>query len=280
VRIVTDSAARLPADWAAAHHVIVLPHYVVFEGRLLREDIDIQADALHAHARGTDAPFDVQPPSLDDFIAVYRELADAKADVISLHISAALSESVRIAQRAKDDVCGRCNIQIVDSRTIASGLNALVRMAVDLAEQGLPAELIVKRLRGAIQNIYAIFVSDDMRYLERSARLRPAQATLGRMLSIIPCLTMEEGDLVAVEKVRSAERAVEKLTEFASEFEPDADYAILQISPDANARTRELIEALLPQLPNARQIALESCGARVASIIGGSGIGIMIVEKF
>lgn len=278
IRIVTDSAARVSPDWAAANGVIVLPHYIHLNGQVYREDLDLSEEALAAEAVRAPTPFSVRAPTVEDFSRVYHALADERADVISLHISSALSETVRHATQAQAIYRGHCNIHIVDSQSMALGLNQLVHAAVALIQRGHSAEHTVKVLRGLMQHIYGIFISDDMLYLEHSKRLRPAQAILGKMLEIIPCLILEEGDLIAVEKVRSPERAIEKLTEFVAEFDAQAKIVVLQLSPQPNARTLALVESLHASFPRMKSIPVKSCGARVGSIIGPAGIGVMIYE--
>lgn len=277
IRVVTDSAARLPLDWVKAHDVIVLPHYVVLDGRAYREDLDLSEADLAQQAIRSKTPFTVRAPSVEDFDRIYGALADKHVEVISIHVSSALSETVQNALRARETYRGRCKIHIVDSRSMALGLNELARAAVKLAEAGEAGEVIVKHLRGLMQHIYGIFVSDDMDYLEHSKRLRPAQAILGTMLGIIPCLSMEDGDLVAVEKVRTAERAIEKVLEFVTEFDDRARLAVLQLSPKPNDRTQALIEALHTHFTT-KEIPVKSCGAAVGRIIGPRGLGVMVYE--
>jgi DegV family protein with EDD domain len=278
VRIVTDSAARLDPVWARDHGVIVLPQTVVVDGREYREDIDVDAVTFAQLAQSSGGAIDVRAPSVEAFSAVYRELADAKVDIVSLHLSSGMSNTYRAAFTAKDDVSSRCTINVIDSRTIGAGLRALVERAVTLVEAGGSTDAIVKQLRASMQSIYGIFVSDDMPFLQYSGRLRAAQAYLGRMLQIVPCLTMEEGSLVAVEKVRSIDRAIEKLAEFATEFEPDATFALMQISPAPTARSVDLISALKPALPAAASFPIIGCGADIGRIIGNNGLGVMIIE--
>ncbi len=278
IRIVTDSAARLPLDWAQENGVIILPHTLKMGGYIFREDVDLDEAGLAEKLSLHSMPFTVAGPLIDDFSRVYKELADMKADVISLHISSSLSETVHNATRAREDYRGRCNIQVINSQSMALGLNELVRAAVELVKRGHTLEVIVKTLRGLMQNIYGIFISDDMPYLENSRRLRPAQAMLGKMLEIIPCLSLEEGNLVAVEKVRSPERAIEKLTEFAAEFDEEAKVAVLQLLPAHTERTDALLESLALAVPKKKEIPVFSCGVNIGSIIGPAGIGVMIYE--
>lgn len=278
IRIVTDSAARLPLDWAKDNSVIVLPHMLKLGGHIFREDDDLDEAGLAEQLKLFPEPFTVAGPLVDDFSRIYKSLADAKSDVISLHISSGLSETVQNAMRAREDYRGRCNIQVIDSQSMALGLNELVRAAVELVKRGHSIEVIVKQLRGLMQNIYGIFISDDMPYLEHSKRLRPAQSLLGNMLEIIPCLSLEEGNLVAVEKVRSPERAIEKLTEFAAEFDENAKIAVLQLLPQHTERTDELLESLKLAFPSKKSFQVFSCGINVGSIIGPAGIGVIIYE--
>jgi len=278
IRIVTDSAARLSPDWARTNDVIVLPHHVVLNGQNYREDVDLSEAELAKMAARCRQPFSVRAPGVDEFARVYGMLADQRTEIVSIHISSALSETVNNALQAREAYRGRCKIHVIDSRSMGLGLNELVKAATTLAQRGEGGEDIVRRLRGLMQHIYGIFISDDMNYLQHSKRLRPAQAVLGAMLEIIPCLAMEDGNLVAVEKVRSSDRAIEKLTEFASEFDDSAQLAVLQLSPHPSDRTHALIEALRACFPTMKSIAVKSCGAAVGSIIGPRGLGVMIYE--
>ncbi len=276
--IVTDSAARLPRAWAEANNVTVLPHYVRFDAHCYREDVDLSEAELAAKASQSKQPFDVEAPSVEDITRVYESLARGRAEVISIHVASPLSQTVRNALQARQPFIGHCDIHVLDSRTMAMGLNALVQAAVALAKRNLPATEIVARLRGLMQDAYGIFISDDMTYLQHSGRLRPAQAILGEMLRIVPCLSIEEGDLIAAEKVRSFERGIERIVEFASEFEESAQFTIVQLSPHPSERTRTLTEALREVFPRTQRFSLQTCGAAVGRIIGPRGIGLMIYE--
>ena len=247
-----------------------------------REGIDLDGTALGqkiADALSTGKPVATQGPTVEEFSEAYRKLADEKADVISIHVSAALSSTVQHANQAQISYRGRCNIQVVDSRCVALGLHELVYAAQKAINRRMVLDDVVQYARGLISHVYGIFVSNDMQVLEHSKRLRPAQAELGHMLGIIPCLSLEDGDIVAVEKVRNTEKAVERLAEFAGEFEDFERLAILQLVPDLqNEQIQQLIESVQPAFPRQKQILVETCGPIIGSIIGAAGYGIMIYE--
>lgn len=278
IRIVTDSAAQIQADWAAANDVIVLPHRVVIDGKTYIDGVDLSDDMLAEKLLQGASPVQIMAPSESDFAAVYERLANEKVDVLSLHVSSALSGTVRNANQAQAKFRGRCNINIIDSKCISLGLNGLVYAAKEMTQSHQATEDVVRRVRGLLAHVYGLFVSANLDHLERSLRLRPAQAELGKMLGVIPCLSLEEGDIVAVEKVRSPERAIERLSEFAGEFDEFINLGVLQLGTPPHEQTRLLLEALQPNVPKLSVIPVWQCGPILGNIIGPAGFGVMIFE--
>jgi DegV family protein with EDD domain len=190
-----------------------------------------------------------------------------------------LSRSARNARQAADMFRGRANITVLDSQTIALGLNVLIRSVNDFIAEDNSADDIIRLTRGVIPHIYGAFITQDLQHMARSGTLRPAQALLGDALGVIPFLSIEEGEIAAIEKMRSLDRAIEKLVEFAAEFDEPQELAILQLSAQPNDQTAALKELLRSAFPNLDGIPVRSCGATVGSIIGPTGIGVMIFEK-
>jgi DegV family protein with EDD domain len=280
VRVVTDSASQIDPGWARDNHVALLAQTVSMDGQTYQEGLELNDEALAEKI--INAPPNhwprIEPPSAEEFGNTYRALLRETSDIISLHVSSQLSGAIHNARNAADEFRGRCNITILDSQSVALGLNILVRKVVQLANSGVSADDIVRYTRGTIKHIYGAFIAEDLQYMAHSGCLRPAQAALGTMLGVIPFLTIEEGEIVAIEKVRSVDRALEKLVEFAAEFEQPQEMAVLQLSPQPNEKTINLMSMLRLTFPKMRDIPLRNCGATVGSIIGPTGIGVMIYE--
>jgi DegV family protein with EDD domain len=277
IRIVTDSSAQLDPHWSKQHDVTVLPHHVTVDGHEYAEGVDIDHGTLAQKVKLAKC-VTIGGPTPAEFATAYRKLADEKVDIVSLHVSAALSDTIRNAEAACAEFRGRASIHVVDSRCVALGLHELVMATQVAIDRRLPVDDVVQHVRGLIPHVYGIFVSDDMKVLERSKRLRPAQAELGRMLGIIPCLSLEEGDIVAVEKVRNAEKAIERLAEFAGEFDAFERLAILQLVPERHEQVNQLIEQIEPLFPDFKKVPLELAGPIIGNIIGAHGYGVMIYE--
>ena len=281
MRILTDSAAQLDDSWAREHQVTVLPQRIHLDGRSYREglEIDDEGFAVLMMNRPADQWPRIEPPSVDEYVEAYQQLLFETSDILSVLPSDRLSQSVRRARQAADVFRGRANITILDSQTVALGLNQVVRSVNGFIASGYSSDEIIRLARGVIPHIYGAFITQDLQHMARTGTLHPAQAVLGDVLGVIPFLSVEEGEIAAIEKVRSLDRALEKLVEFAAEFDEPQELAILQLSARPNEQTHALSELLHGAFPRFTDIPVRPCGATVGSIIGPTGIGIMIFEK-
>lgn len=282
IRIVTDSASQVDPAWAIENQVTLLAQKVIVNGQAYHEGVDVTQDELAEHM--INAPANEWPqvlaPTVEEFSSAYRSLIHETSEIVSIHVSSRLSDTIQNARVAAEEFRGRSNITILDSQSVALGLNMLVRKVVQRVQSGMPMDDIVRYARGSVKHIYGAFIAEDLQYVAHSGCLRLAQATLGTLLGVIPFLTLEEGQVVAIEKVRTVDRALEKLVEFAAEFEQPEELSVLQLSPRATEKTSNLMSMLRFTFPKLRDIPLRNCGATIGSIVGPTGIGVMIYERY
>jgi fatty acid-binding protein DegV len=122
-----------------------------------------------------------------------------------------------------------------------------------------------------------VLITDTLDYLEHSKLISPAQAILGTMLGIKPFLSIEEGQIIPMEKVRSRERAIDKLAEFANEFSTIERTIILQSTPYPTDETKMLQERLELIAPG-KKYPVQLYGPLLASHIGPDGMGLIVYE--
>jgi DegV family protein with EDD domain len=132
-------------------------------------------------------------------------------------------------------------------------------------------------VRGMIPHIYAVFFVDTLDYLEHSGLIGKSQSILGTMLGIKPFLAIEEGEIIPIEKVRSRDKAIDKLAEFASEFSNIARGVILQSSKTPTEDTHLLLEQLEIACPGLR-FPVTRYGPALACQLGPDSMGVFIYE--
>lgn len=277
VTIVTDSATTIEPLVAKQLDVTILPLIVRIDGQDYQDGADLDHEGLLLRmARDRIRPH-IVGPTADDFRRVYTRLTRSTDQIISLHSSASLSPLCQEAQKAADEFRGRCDIIVMNSETLSLGLDILIREATRLANASVTLNEILRQIRGLMRRIYIVLITDTLDYLEHSHLISPAQAILGTMLGIKPFLALEEGKIIPMEKVRSHERALDKLAEFASEFSNIEQMAILQSTPYPTEETKMLLERLALITPD-RQFPIMLYGPLLASHIGPDAMGLVVCE--
>jgi DegV family protein with EDD domain len=277
VTIVTDSATTIEPLVAKQLDVTILPLIVRIDGQDYQDSADLDHEGLLLRmARDRIRPH-IVGPTADDFRRVYTRLTRSTNQIISLHSSASLSPICQEAQKAADEFRGRCDIVVMNSETLSLGLDILIREATRLANASVTLNEILRQIRGLMRRIYIVLITDTLDYLEHSHLISPAQAILGTMLGIKPFLALEEGKIIPMEKVRSRERALDKLAEFASEFSNIEQMSILQSTPYPTEETKMLLERLALITPD-RQFPIMLYGPLLASHIGPDAMGLVVYE--
>ncbi len=278
VKVVTDSTAHFLDPAAAERYgITVVPLHIQFGQEVYRDGVDITTEQFFEKLnRGAATPV-ASSPTPEEFVQVYTELGKQTDRILSIHISSKLSRTYRNARMAMDNLLGRCKIQVVDSMTTSLGLGILTEAAARAGAEDASIDEIVRTVRGMIPRIYVVFFVETLDYLERGGRLSKSQAILGTMLGIKPFLTIEDGDIIPMEKVRTRDKAVEKLVEFVAEFSTIDTVAILHSNPQPNEDTRLLLERLAIEFPG-RQFPLMTYGPSLACHIGPNSLGVIVYE--
>jgi DegV family protein with EDD domain len=277
VAVITDSTAYFEPGEADRLGIHVVPLKIQLGHERFLEGIGIDSDELFRRL-SYGAPYpDSLPPDSAEFEQLYTKLHKQTDQIISIHISSHLSKTTRQAQMGAEPLMGRCAIEVVDSMTTSIGLGILVRAAARAANDGATLDDIVRLVRGMIPHIYLVFYVETMDYLERSGRIGKAQAILGSMLNIKPILFMEDGDIIPLEKVRTTEKAIEKLFEFVAEFDNLEQTAIIQPSKQPKKEAVVLKDRLEQSFPKLR-LPIIQYGPDLATRVGPNALGIVVYE--
>lgn len=278
VHIVTDSTAHfLDRDFPRHHNVAVVPLTIRLGLDSFREGVDITTEKLFERV-SPDGPLPTaSAPTPEQFTAVYREIVESGDTVLSLHLSSKLGDVCHHASLGSEPLRGRCNFQIIDTGAIATGLGWLVEAAAKAAEAGMPADDIVRLVRGLSHKLYSVFFVDAPEYLTNNGRFGRAHSILSGMLGVKPLLALEEGDIVPMEKVRNRQQAVEKLIEFILEFSDLEHMVLLQSASQITEDTRLVLNQLAIDFPD-RKFPVAAYGPSLATFLGPGGMAVMVFE--
>jgi DegV family protein with EDD domain len=218
-------------------------------------------------------------PSPAEFAAVYRDCLAAGADrIVSIHLAAPLSGTWESATLASQDFAHGV-VRVVDSRSTAMGLGFAVMAAADAAREGAPASEVQGRATQVVDRTRTLFYVDTLEYLRRGGRIGTAAAVLATGLSVKPLLQMVEGQIVALEKVRTPTRAIARLQQLTVDAAGSGPVDIAIHHLQAGVRADTLAVNLRAALPLLGELYVSELGPVLGAHLGPGALGTVIVRR-
>jgi DegV family protein with EDD domain len=274
--IVLDSTADFPdapkrfANWR------VVPLYVRFGDESKRDYVDIGPEEFYARLRTAEELPTTSQPTPADFLATYEEL-DAYERIFSLHISAKLSGTFESARTAAAELGDKA--RVIDSES-ASAAIAMLGLAIQRRlERGTTDEEVEALVERYKLEAGLLFTVDTLEFLQRGGRIGKAAAFAGNLLHIKPILTIQDGEVVPIKRVRGNHKAVQEFRRIFEEATTDSPNLHVGIAhadaPDREATLRALVADVRPhaQIDHATTL-----GAVVGTHAGPGTVGVFWFE--
>lgn len=214
VRIITDSASDITReDIAAAGNpaLTVLPLSISFGNTTYEDGVNLSHQRFYELlVEGDDLPMtgQVNPYAFEQAIGEARAAGD---EVIAITLSGKLSGTNASANTAAASFDS--GVYVVDSKNVTVGERVLVDYALRLVGEGLSAVDIATALEQAREDIYVVGLLDTLEYLRRGGRIPASAAALGKLLSIKPVITIEDGAVELLGKARGSKNGRNLLTQ-------------------------------------------------------------------
>jgi len=287
VRVVTDSTADLPNRLAREHGIRVVPLTVHFGDRMFKDGVDITPREFYELLEAGTVHPATSPPTPEELLEVYRELV-AERDVISVHISSAMSETARHAEQAAAsgsrelqalrEGSGPVRVGVVDSRQVSLGLGLLALFAARMARRGLGVQEIGPRIQTMAERVEVLFVVDTLEYLARHGRIGRAKAWVGQIVGIKPILGVRNGEVALVDKVRGGRAAHPRMIEL---FKKTIDPKRPVIAAIAHAKApvwADRLKTLLERELTVAEIHVAEMGPVVGTHVGPGAVGASLFQ--
>jgi DegV family protein with EDD domain len=274
VRVVTDSTCDLPADIIASHNIAVVPLYINVGNQGFLDGIDMKRDEFYTRLPAFPTHPTTAVPSPQKFHAVYQTLADEGAsEIISIHISAALSGTVDVARSAAQETT-TIPVTVLDSQQLSLGTGFLVETTAKMAAAGSSAAEILAALNDHAQRSHVFAALDTLEFLRRSGRMNKYMAGLATWLQIKPIMIMHKGK-PSSERVRTRDFAMKRLVEMLAAVGVLERVAIVHThaQPERIAELHALAADLLPQ----GDILTEDITPVIGAHIGPNAVGFAVL---
>lgn len=248
VKIVTDSLSDITSDIAQGLGITVVPLTVFFGQESFLDRVTMSTDEFyHRLTHDTIWPTTTQPPP-GVFAEVYNKLAEETDEILVITLSSKLSGTYESALSARKLVEKECRIEVIDSLTVAMGLGLIVIAAAKAAQAGANLGEIVDLVRRAMPRSHFIVYFDTLKYLAKGGRIGKAKGLLGAMLSIKQILTVKDGEMSPLTRLRSRTAGMDYLYNFVAGFPRIEELAVEHATtPDEADRLVERLSSVFPK---------------------------------
>jgi DegV family protein with EDD domain len=275
IAIVTDSTADIPAEVRERLGIEMVPLRVHFGEDTYLDNVTLQPADFYTKLQASQALPKTSQPSPADFYEVFKRHADEGRQVLSFHLSSALSGTYQSAVLAQSMLEGEGDVTVVDSKSASYGYGMLAVEAAELARQGASKEEILERVARLKRETKLYFLVDTLEYLHKGGRIGRASAMFGSLLNIKPILTIDdEGYVTALDKARGQKRAFARIVEMldADFADVPADMSVV-VTPGRTEMAEELI-GILKERFRIRRFNRSEIGPVIGTHAGPGTVGV------
>ena len=213
--VMTDSNSGITPEEGKKIGIYSLPMPVIIEGDVFYEGKNITQEEYYG-AMTSGKNVTTSQPSHGDVMDMWDGiLKEGYEQVVYIPMSSALSASCHAAIQLSEEYDGK--VQVVDDHRISVTMRESVLEAKWMANQGMTAEEIKKKLEENAYNSSIYIAVDTLEYLKKGGRVTAAGAAIGAVLNIKPVLTIQGEKLDAFTKVRGMKKAELKMLEAIEE---------------------------------------------------------------
>ena len=270
--IVLDSTSDFPQAQERHPNMRVVPLYVRFGDESFRDHVEMGSHDFYERLKGSPTLPTTSQPTPQDFISAFEELAGFER-VYALLLSSKLSGTYQSASLAADQLGGD-RIRLVDTETASLAVAMLALAIQRRLARGTTEEEIEALIDRFKRDNGVVFTVATLEYLQKGGRIGRAQALAGTLLKVKPILSVDEGVIVPIGKVRGRQKSLEEFARvFTDATEDTPGLRIAMAHADAPQWIGVLTDLVRQARPQAQIELVENLGAVVGTHAGPGAVG-------
>jgi DegV family protein with EDD domain len=207
-------------------------------------------------------------------VEFYKRIAKATDTVLSLHVTGKLSGTFNSAVLAAQELKDKLNIIPYDSGSGSAALGFMCKEVRQLDRAGATIQAILARLNSIRQNVNVVLTLDTLEYARRSGRVKALPAALAALIKIKPIIILKDGALDMKEKVRTRQRAINRVLEIIHQRVDNRLVNVAVVHSQSLGTARQLMEKVKETL-RVNEAIISDLSIGVAANLGPGTIGII-----
>ena len=201
IKIVTDSSVTIEPEVAKELDITIVPLSVMVDG-VVYSDADLEeGEFLRLMQSSRNLPKTSQPP-VGVFADVFERLAEDGAQIISIHMSHALSGTVEAARQGA--TLANADVTVVDSSFTDQAMKFQITEAAKMAKEGASLEEILAKIEEVKEKTELYIGLSTLENLVKGGRIGRVSGLISSLLNIRVIMQMKDHQLEPIVKGRGA----------------------------------------------------------------------------
>ena len=241
--IVVDGTASFSPEVQREFDIRLLPLHVDIGSETFTANVDLTADEFYRRIAAPGVLTGTSQPNMGECRDVYDAIvAEGTRQLLVMTIATELSGTFSVASTTAQAMPG-ASIEVIDTRSLAGAISLIATACARLRRGGSSFDQTVALARKLSGKVAIYAVADTLEYLKRSGRVSGAQALFGSMLKMKPILEVANGVVHPADRVRTRERAVQRMKELVEARVPEgARIHACTLHTNAPDRAREVAD--------------------------------------
>lgn len=271
IKIVTDSSVTIEPEVAKELDITIVPLSVMVDG-VVYSDSDLEeGEFFRLMQSSRNLPKTSQPP-VGVFADVFDRLAEDGAQIISIHMSHALSGTVEAARQGA--TLANADVTVVDSSFTDQAMKFQVTEAAKLAKEGVSLEEILTKIEEVKEKTELYIGLSTLENLVKGGRIGRVSGLISSLLNIRVIMQMKNHQLEPIVKGRGAKTFKKWLDDLTASLQ-NKQVAEIGISYAGSPElAQEMKESLQPYVKN--PISVLETGSIIQTHTGENAWAVLI----
>ncbi|WP_314043087.1 DegV family protein [Streptococcus cristatus] len=201
IKIVTDSSITIEPELAKDLNITIVPLTVMIDGVVYSDSNLKEGEFLRLMKSSKNLPKTSQPP-VGVFAEVFEDLSVEDVQIISIHMSHALSGTVEAARQGA--TLAKADVTVVDSSFTDQAMKFQVVEAAKMAKAGATLEEILQKLEEVKAKTELYIGVSTLENLVKGGRIGRVTGLISSLLNIRVVMQMTNHTLTPIVKGRGA----------------------------------------------------------------------------
>lgn len=277
LKIVTDSSCTMKQSVKEALDIHVVPLSVMIDGVVYPDDENLTGESfMDMMSRSKELPKTSQPP-IGEFAQLYDELGKDGSEVLSIHMTKALSGTVEAARQASN--LSKSEVTVFETDFTDQALSFAVIRAAEMAQEGKSAEEVLEVIKKLLSNTKLFIGLSTLENLVKGGRISRATGLISSFLNMRVIMELKNAELLPIVKGRGTKTFNKWFDELKNELKSNPQIKQIGISYAGGLEQAEKFKRELQDIYPKMDINLLHTTPIIATHTGQGAFAIMYYSE-